>query len=379
MANTIYTKSTSSVTSNILNPFLIYETETTRRVLLATIVDNPKDANACISGEIVHQRKGKTENWENIDAISLSTLKAGEEVRMQFSCSQMKALKECLNMAYTIGSEGAKPSYKKFIIGTEEEIIIIKGREKEYINRLLSQNLGEDIWKELVDTNPDLATKLSLARIQSNRLEVVSSLESNLNTGKDELYWQKQLSENDWIFGYGLSYNFTTVIDEQVYVGGKNINNKQGQVVDFLSQSEGYAKFTVLIEIKKPNTQLLGNLDRNRCYPISEELSKAISQIQGYCETWGTKSEPREYFEKENKDVFTVKPRGIIVIGNSEELDTDDKKKSFELFRRNIHNPEIITYDELLARAKYIVGKNPQESQNFNYNNEESEIDDLPF
>ena len=42
-------------------------------------------------------------------------------------------------------------------------------------------------------------------------------------------------------------------------------------------------------------------------------------------------------------------------IDTTSELDSEDKIRSFELFRRNLHNPEIITYDEFLARAKFAV------------------------
>ena len=35
-----------------------------------------------------------------------------------------------------------------------------------------------------------------------------------------------------------------------------------------------------------------------------------------------------------------------------------DKLRSFELFRKNTTNPEIITFDELYERAKFIVQHN---------------------
>lgn len=56
-------------------------------------------------------------------------------------------------------------------------------------------------------------------------------------------------------------------------------------------------------------------------------------------------------------EVFTVSPKGIVVIGKTSELDNLDKRNSFERFRREIRNPEIITYDELFERAKFIVGE----------------------
>ena len=38
----------------------------------------------------------------------------------------------------------------------------------------------------------------------------------------------------------------------------------------------------------------------------------------------------------------------------------EDKFSSFELFRRNMVNPEIITFDELYERTKNIIVHNPQ-------------------
>lgn len=48
------------------------------------------------------------------------------------------------------------------------------------------------------------------------------------------------------------------------------------------------------------------------------------------------------------------------MIGSLEEFRTReginiDKYRSFELFRRNIARPEIVTFDELYERAKFIV------------------------
>lgn len=58
--------------------------------------------------------------------------------------------------------------------------------------------------------------------------------------------------------------------------------------------------------------------------------------------------------------VFTHHPRSFLVAGNLGQFVTengvnDDKYRSFELYRRNIDQPEIITFDELYQRAKLIV------------------------
>jgi hypothetical protein len=53
---------------------------------------------------------------------------------------------------------------------------------------------------------------------------------------------------------------------------------------------------------------------------------------------------------------YSVEPRSYLVVGNTSELKgNDDKIACFELYRRNIRSPEILTFDELLYRARFIV------------------------
>jgi len=114
----------------------------------------------------------------------------------------------------------------------------------------------------------------------------------------------------------------------------------------------------VLVEIKKPNSELLGKEEyRNGAWELGHELTGGVSQLQANCSKWEKEGAQTE----ENKEallkeqIFTVQPKGILVIGQTSQLDTIFKRNSFELFRRNTVNPEIITFDELYERAKFIV------------------------
>jgi hypothetical protein len=82
-----------------------------------------------------------------------------------------------------------------------------------------------------------------------------------------------------------------------------------------------------------------------------------VSQLQANCREWeieGSRTdENRDLLEKQQ--VFTFQPKGILVIGQTGQLDILDKRNTFECFRRNLSNPEIITFDELLERARFIV------------------------
>ena len=49
-----------------------------------------------------------------------------------------------------------------------------------------------------------------------------------------------------------------------------------------------------------------------------------------------------------------------MIAGQLSEFDTENgvneqKYRSFEMFRRNLREPEVITFDELYHRARYIV------------------------
>jgi Domain of unknown function (DUF4263) len=61
------------------------------------------------------------------------------------------------------------------------------------------------------------------------------------------------------------------------------------------------------------------------------------------------------------ESVYTVEPKDILVIGHTDQLrattpnSARHRRESFESFRRNLINPEVITYDELLSRARLIV------------------------
>ena len=58
--------------------------------------------------------------------------------------------------------------------------------------------------------------------------------------------------------------------------------------------------------------------------------------------------------------VFSFQPRSFLVVGSLEEFRSEagpntEKFRSFELYRRSTVRPEIITFDELLHRAKFIL------------------------
>jgi len=371
---------------DIAEPVVIEENETTRKAILIGINDNKISSRETVRITIIHQRKKKKDEWEEVKSINLNTLKGGEGVKLKLNSKSTKILYEKLCEMYCLAKKkGVVQGVNQFSIENADEIVKVKGRSKILIERLLSENYGQEIWDQLVETDPDLATKLSIANIYRNRRITLKKFKKNIdNENKSESFWQQFFIENNWIFGYGLNYKFLNIIKSQPEYGGANFTGSGRQRGDYLTSTSGETKFTVLVEIKTPKTKLFsykknGELQENRngaCL-LSSHVLGGVSQIQINCRTWNLNSQDKKnanILEKNN--TYTIQPKGILVIGNTLELnDCEDKSNTFEEYRRNLYNPEIITFDELYERAKYIIDSDSKKSDK----DEKLENEDLPF
>jgi len=371
---------------DVNEPIVIDLKDTTRKVFYATINDSKKKSGEIVSGTIVHQRKNKKDDWEDVKSINLNSLKGGEGIKLTLKSSQLKKLYDGLTELYQLSSQGVQYGEHEYVVAKSDEIITVSEKRKKYIEKLLEENYGEEIWKELVNNEPDLATKFSLARIQTTREKVLKEFEESLKLGtKNEDYWQKFFEDNPWIFGYGLNYKFLTLTSDQPNYGGADYTGKGKQKGDLLTQTESSkARFTVLVELKKANTNLLAKTQkkkenvkyRNGAWLLSSELLGGLSQIQINCKSWQKSAEEFNNRKLVERGLFTIQPKGILVIGHTKEFEGDlDKITTFELFRQGLSNVEIITYDELFERAKHIVHSNDNEEKIDVTEDEE----DLPF
>lgn len=378
--------STSSHSSKLLEPIVIEENTTTRKVLFADFNNTKTEKGETIGITIVHQRKNRNAQWETVESINLNTLKGGEGVKLKLDSENTKKIYDKLTKLYAlVDSTGVQYGVKEFSVGNADEIIKVSKDRKTIIERLLAENYGEEVWEELISSNPDLATKLSLARIQTNRSKALEIFKQNLvSNNNEESFWQGFFSENDWIFGYGLNYQFLHLLQEQPDYGGRSYTGKGSQKGDYLMNTVADSQFTVLVEIKTPATQLLSYTKseprqvRNDVWLLSSHLLGAISQIQVNCRTWSINSQKGENIRiLENKNTYSVEPKGILIIGNTEEFNGNESMVScFESYRRNTKNPEILTFDELYKRAEFIVkNKINSEQENVITNDD----DYLPF
>ena len=351
-----YKTSSTSRTSADVEERELSRSKTTRKVLRASLHHNPTTPAAAVSIEIVHQRKRPKEAWEDLKSQPLTRLKAGDAVKLALTSEETLALSRELPQLYALYDEkGVQYGEKRLVVADPSEIIRVDEERASLIRELVDKGHGDEFWTLLVEEDAELATRLSNAKIHQDRLRALDRFRALLEDDAAEPVWQEFLDQNTWIFGYGLDYRILEVVQRQPDYGGRRVSGRGSQKGDNLTATVGDLRFTVLVEIKKPSTPLLGSKYRNAAYRASPELAGGIAQVQKNCHTWEVDGSRKDENRDDLGDTLTVRPKGILVIGRGEDLNSREKRVCFELLRRNTFNPEIITFDELFARAEFIV------------------------
>lgn len=230
-------------------------------------------------------------------------------------------------------------------------------------------------FRALIQSDADARDVIAL----QHRREVVKTMRAWLEddatfdeekklSGGPERAWQRLLEANPWVLGIGLGGQLLTSWDrdklEKVVVGSDI--QTVGKRVDALLRTNGIVRSLAFAEIKHHRTDLLAEEYRSGAWRPSNELAGAVVQVQQTVRM--AVRDLGDYIEDRAGDgsragtgTFIVRPRSFLIVGSLEQLlgqsggPIDDKVHSFELFRRNLHEPEVITFDELLARAEWHV------------------------
>lgn len=181
-------------------------------------------------------------------------------------------------------------------------------------------------------------------------VDVLKTWDNN-KANNDESFWQMMFTENSYVISQVFAVPMVFIKDK-AFVGGMNIDRKEAKFVDYLFSTES-SREAILVEIKTPVTKLMGIKYRGTFRP-SSELTGAIVQVLDY-RTELTKN-LKTITEGTNYNISHFNPRCVLIIGNGElELKDEIKRKSFELFRTNFKDVDIITYDELFRKVDILA------------------------
>jgi hypothetical protein len=229
--------------------------------------------------------------------------------------------------------------------------------------------------RELIESDASASDVVALA----HRREVIERFrelltdeeafaEAERAEGGPERVWQRFLEADPWILGISLAAQLLTSWDAsrlEQFVAGSSVAGP-GKRVDALLETSGRIRALVFAEIKHHRTDLLAARHyRSGSWPPSAELTGAVVQAQQTVDlavqAIGTQLRDKDEEGAETGEAaHVVRPRSFVVAGQLDQLRGasgvhSEKYRSFELYRRNLYEPEIVTFDELLARAEWHV------------------------
>lgn len=280
-----------------------------------------------------------------------------KETSFSFYDNEFHELLEFLNLVRFIDLSDTN-NFKLSLSNLRDKVLVNK-EDKELLDSFTHLE-GEHRVNFLEKMRESSLTKQDLD-ILTGRKDGVTLFHQKLYIDKDwnEDQWQAFFAENTWIFGYGLDYRFLSILQKEAAVSGVDVDGKNTVNSDFLM---GSTDFTVLVELKRPDTLLFEHAkNRSHSWRLSQYLVHAMSQILAQKAAWEIKSSETNY-DEEGFPITqkTSDPKAILIIGRKDEIagnprDYEIKMKTFELYRRDSRNVEILTYDELYERAYYIV------------------------
>jgi hypothetical protein len=361
MLGRIFVRSTSDRTAEVTPPVVLRESARKRLVFAPVVVKNSRDPAAAVRGELVYESKNATGQWVRDKPFDARTLPAGESVRLELDSAALLRLHQCVAALYGwMAEEGFEYGTKRLIsVDTDADLVEIlesiatigdRGQVKKLLG-LMSQQNSEELAAALQDAEPEVSSRLvfatGLAKLRSFLEESAEALDSS-----DEKLWQRIIERNTWVIGQ-LFARPLVLLKREAYLGGKSIHNTGGNNADFLLRNDVTGD-TLIVEIKTPATALTGNaLYRNNAYAPSKELASAVQQVlqdlyslrQSFSALTG--DGPPEF--------RLFKPKLLLIIGNLTREQDVNRVRSFELFRNSIPDVDVITFDELVAKARLLL------------------------
>ena len=234
--------------------------------------------------------------------------------------------------------------------GKDGAVVVTENNLKKIVKKFISEDLYHQALDELAKSEEVDLTEFIDEERNKKRREVIRLLRERLESGIDypetsgNDSWQKFIHDNHWLAGV----NYVKPIEKAKI-------NLSGVMPDFMYPSvDG---FIDIFELKLPKHPVIKqDPDHEGSWVWRSNVSAAIGQVVNYLEEMG-----RFRLEIENKikdvyslDVAIIRPRAIILIGRSNGW-SQPQKNALRKLNSFLHDIEVMTYDELLARAERLV------------------------
>lgn len=323
-------------------------TGNTRKTQVTALVTQDHKQVKRLSLQTFTSRAG---GWLQTGEIEEFTFRADEFRRLQDFVSRIEFIDFSNEDTFQIEDISTKAGPKTIIDASDRSIVervqnMTEEQRVAFFQGLQSSLTGEEI------------------NVLLGRRNGLEEYEKQMGLGDwSEAQWQDFFEREQWVFGYGLHYRFAKHWGREITVGGGGTDNRNKPVVDFLLN---FTDYTVLVEIKRPDTAIFKNTKGGRAgtWEFSSEFMSAISQVIEQKAEWASFAQTGEHYDKSGAELLTRtrNAKCILVIGSRNEFTQSNDARnanlmrdSFELFRREMRSIDIMTFDELLERARFIT------------------------
>lgn len=315
----------------------------TRKVLRAIIVENGHTPDNTVKMCLVHQRRSGSVAWQDLEGVPLSSLRAGEAAKISLNTDETRAVAERLFDLYDIGSQGVLRGARVLTVANEEAVIETNEGKARLLRKIAESENLESLVQIEHEFGASISDAFAVSRLHASRREVLSEFEERLGLVLDENDWKRFLTRHSWIFGVS---NFQVINETRLGIHHDT---------DIPFEVDG--GFMDIVELKRPDepfwrTNRGGStfLYRGKFPVQSGEVTAALAQVTGYIFE-AEKNANNTDFIRDHGGVVPIKPRGLVVVGRSNNW-SQAEWQAFRLLNDELHGIQIITYDQLLNRAK---------------------------
>jgi hypothetical protein len=228
----------------------------------------------------------------------------------------------------------------KLLGGTQVGNIRLRGKDRVGILTAISKN-AVDIAKRDPKEFVQLQKDIELVSLD----QLIDAFQVRLRQNSGESAWQKLLELNPFILSM-LFGQPIVVLQSSASVGGQTITGGGTKIADFLTKNP-LTQNAAIVELKKPNTPLIGQEYRSNVFAPSQELMGSIVQVLDQRLKLVTDVAGIRYRSKSTDlEVFAVE---CVVVAGRIPIE-EAKRSSFEIMRSQMKDIRIVTFDELLER-----------------------------
>ncbi|MCD6119278.1 DUF4263 domain-containing protein [bacterium] len=318
-------------------------TKTTKLVFRPEIANNPHNQQACVKGQFIHFRKSKAGQWIKKKTYKRSRIPKDHAVNLPLDTAATLKLIE--------GLLGLRRIYdKNGIPYGEKEYVLTSKNAGAFAEQLADLADAETIIESLSNLSASALDNLGTA-VGISRLHSALQVWNDHKEDADEEFWHETFRSHSWLIAQ-LFLHPVIIFQDKAYVGGKGRDNTGGNIADFLLQNKLTTNI-LLLEIKTPTTRLLGKKYREGVYPVSQALCGAVNQVLIYKQELLNNFYTSARDRKRESEGFD--PKCVIIAGSLDEIEEREKIGSLEVFRSQLKNVEIVTYDELFEKTKDLL------------------------